>query len=77
MKSAMNSELDKQYDARLFFFIYFIFFKNYENENTKIYRHEDVKSTINFILPNDARVNSNFVLTISFKKQSFKFNLSL
>ena len=59
----MNSELDKQYDAWLYFFVSFYFKenKNYENKNTKIYMYEDVKSTIKFTFPNEARVIANFV----------------
>ena len=59
----MNSELDKQYDVWIFFFVSFSIFKkiNYENKNKKIYMYEDVKSTIKFTFPNEAIVIANFV----------------
>ena len=54
----------KQYDACLYIFILFFFILkkiNYENKNTKIYIYEDVKSTIKFTFPNEAKFIANFV----------------
>ena len=71
----------------LYIYIYIYYFKESKiiiteqkkkKTNTKIYRHEDDRSTIKFMPPNEIRVTSNFVLLCpSRNKILLFFSLSL